>query len=399
MSGGPRRPIAARLVYPPHMYEDDTLLQRTLSLLRAQQEATIDGILVVNERRRLVSCNRRFLELWGIPAALAESGDDEAMIGHVLGSLRDPGAFLARIVHLYGHPQERSRDELALRDGRLFDRYSAPVIGDGGENFGRIWIFRDVTDQRRAEAALRADLEQARAFQQSILPAPPTIPGAEVDVVYRPQDNVGGDLYHAAVDDDRLRLFIADATGHGVSAGLTTMLLYSEYEAVRLSARRPAEVLRALNERLVRRSGRGDMRFTALCAEVDLRSGALCWSAAAHPPALLFRGGAARELETGGPFIGLAAPALYPEWSLALEAGDALCLYTDGIVDARDEAAAAFGEARLAAALQAAAGAGGAAGADRPLAHAVLARAEAFVGEGRRFGDDATVLTLRWRGD
>ena len=63
---------------------DDERVRRTISLLRAQQEASIDGILVVDEARRVASCNRRFMEMWDLPAELARLGDDQALIASVL---------------------------------------------------------------------------------------------------------------------------------------------------------------------------------------------------------------------------------------------------------------------------------------------------------------------------
>jgi serine phosphatase RsbU (regulator of sigma subunit) len=394
------------------MYEDDARVRRTISLLRAQQEASIDGILVVNEQRKMVSCNKRFLEMWGIPDEVARTNDDDRMIGHVLGKLRHPDRFVARVMHLYAHPDETSRDEIELLDGRTFDRYSAPAIGEEGEHFGRVWLFRDMTARRRAEAALddanhrlraalteleerdealRADLEHARAFQQSILPALPARDGLELDVVYRPADRVGGDLYHAAMQGSWLRLIVADATGHGVTAALSTMLLRGEYEAAREVSERPGGVLAALNARILTYYGGVGMRFTALCADLDVETGELRWSSAAHPAPLRVAGGDVTELATGGPFVGIAADAQFPEWSVRLAPGDAVCLITDGITEAPGAGGEQLGEARLADALAAADRAGA------PLAAAVSRAVDAFVGAAG-LADDATVLAVRWRG-
>jgi PAS domain S-box-containing protein len=392
--------------------DDDDRVRRSLSLLRAQQEASIDGILVVDEERRVASCNRRFLEMWGIPPALAELGDDQALIASVLVKLRDPDRFLARVAELYAHPDESSRDEIELLDGRVFDRYSAPARGEEGEHFGRVWGFRDVTERHRSQAALdevnrrlqdalrsleqrdallRADLEQARAFQQSILPAAPGGDETEVDVVYQPLDRVGGDLYHLARQERWLRLIVADATGHGVTAALFTMLLRSEYEAARQHAERPGALLGALNDRLVSAYGKVGVRFTALCADLDLESGVLRWSSAAHPAPLLVRRGVASELATGGTFVGVARGVGFPEWWTALEARDALCVYTDGVTEATNARGEAFGEDRLGAALLEADAAGA------PLATAAARARNAWIAGGRA-ADDATVVTVRWLG-
>jgi signal transduction histidine kinase len=80
----------------------------------------------------------------------------------VLDKIADPRGFMARIHYLYDHPDEVSRDEIPLRDGRTFDRYSGPVRGADGTLYGRVWFFRDITGRKRAEEELRRAVEDAR---------------------------------------------------------------------------------------------------------------------------------------------------------------------------------------------------------------------------------------------
>jgi len=141
-------------------------LQKTL--LEAQGEASIDGILVVSEAGKILSYNQRFVELWNLPPEVVASRSDEAAIQTVLAQLYDPEAFLARVAYLYDNPEEKARDEIALRDGRVFDRYSAPVISSEGDYYGRIWFFRDMTVQKRhAEELEQARYEAERAKEQA----------------------------------------------------------------------------------------------------------------------------------------------------------------------------------------------------------------------------------------
>jgi two-component system, cell cycle sensor histidine kinase and response regulator CckA len=144
---------------------EEMLLFRNI-LLSTQQEASLDGILVVDEEARIQSWNRRFVELWGLPARLVEAGVDEPVLAFVTAQTADPRAFLARVQHLYEHRQETGRDEIALADGRVFDRYSAPMFGPGGRYFGRVWYFRDITDRKRAEEERERLEEQLRVAQK-----------------------------------------------------------------------------------------------------------------------------------------------------------------------------------------------------------------------------------------
>lgn len=139
--------------------------ERTLSLLRATLESTADGLLVVDTRGKVASYNSRFVELWQIPRALVEKGEDEELLAFVLGQLADPDAFAAKVHHLYHNPEETSFDVLAFKDGRTFERYSLPQRV-GAEIVGRVWSFRDVTAREHAQAALLASEERLRHSQK-----------------------------------------------------------------------------------------------------------------------------------------------------------------------------------------------------------------------------------------
>ena len=84
----------------------------------------------------------------------------------------DKAEFTERLRYLHDHPVEKSRDEISLVDGRVFDRYSTPMLGTDGEYYGRVWYFWDVTDDKRNEEALRHandDLEKRVAVRTAEL--------------------------------------------------------------------------------------------------------------------------------------------------------------------------------------------------------------------------------------
>ncbi len=138
------------------------------SLLESQSEAAIDGILVVSREGVMTSFNRRFTQMWDIPEDVLRSRTDERALQSVLDRLTDPQEFLNRVRYLYDHPNEESRDEVHLKDGRTFDRYSAPVKGDGGLLYGRVWYFRDVTGRKQTEENLRRAAEETRRAYEDL---------------------------------------------------------------------------------------------------------------------------------------------------------------------------------------------------------------------------------------
>ena len=145
---------------PRHLADE---LARTNALLRSTLESTADGIIVVDLEGRIVSTNRRFAEMWRIPEAVLASRDDSVAIAWVLDQLRDPDGFVAKVKELYANRTASSYDVLHFKDGRVFERYSQAQIVDG-EPTGRVWSFRDVTEHRLAEAALRESERRARAL-------------------------------------------------------------------------------------------------------------------------------------------------------------------------------------------------------------------------------------------
>lgn len=121
------------------------------ALLEAQVEATIDGILIVDGNGQKILANQQLLDIWKVPQHIRDDKDDASLLQYVTGIAKLPEKFLEKVSYLYDHPEESSRDEIEFKDGMVLDRYSAPVRSKDGKYYGRIWIFRDVTDQKREE--------------------------------------------------------------------------------------------------------------------------------------------------------------------------------------------------------------------------------------------------------
>lgn len=123
--------------------------------LRAVLESTEDGILAVDSGGRVVSYNRKFLEMWKIPEDLARSAAGDTLTGYVAGQLKDPAAFPVDVRQLFRVAEAKSHDIIESTDGRIFERHSEPQWVNG-KCVGRVWGFRNVTGRQKAEQRLRS---------------------------------------------------------------------------------------------------------------------------------------------------------------------------------------------------------------------------------------------------
>ena len=189
------------------------------AILAATQEASADGICLVDTSGNVVSLNTRFAELWHIPPALVEElRERRQLMACVLSLMRQPEEFVEKMNILRQNPGASSRDEIQLRDGRIFERYSAPALaapaaltplarelkapsdaesaiaaietrdighfdGANGANadnnshaagvrellpcFGRVWTFSDITERKHYEEQL-----EHRAFHDPLTELP-----------------------------------------------------------------------------------------------------------------------------------------------------------------------------------------------------------------------------------
>jgi signal transduction histidine kinase len=143
-------------------YNDETgILKKNAEEMRMRwifldgvANSTIDGFLVVNPFGQKVLQNQRTIDLWKIPKEIVEDPSGLKQVAHVMHMTVNPQKFVAEIDYLREHPNEKSRDELELVDGTVLERYSSPVIGPDGINYGRIWTFHDITERKNFEKQL-----------------------------------------------------------------------------------------------------------------------------------------------------------------------------------------------------------------------------------------------------
>jgi diguanylate cyclase (GGDEF)-like protein/PAS domain S-box-containing protein len=129
-------------------------LQFVNTLLGTQMEASPDGILVVDADWTMVSCNRRFAEIWHLAAEHLAPGGDVARRAHIFAQVAAPDADMARVEYLLTHAEEIGEDEVTTKDGRTMERFSRSLLSPAGEMLGRVWFFSDVTARKAAEQKL-----------------------------------------------------------------------------------------------------------------------------------------------------------------------------------------------------------------------------------------------------
>jgi serine phosphatase RsbU (regulator of sigma subunit) len=262
-------------------------------------------------------------------------------------------------------------------------------------NVAAIRIERErLAEVELAERRFAAELEQAADIQRRFLPAcPPMVEGLELAGHNAACRMVGGDYYdYLAGAEGKFLVVIGDVAGKGLAAALMMMNLQARVQALADSAASTAALVMRLNRGLAATCP--DNRFvTFFMGALDLAAGELRYANAGHnPPLLVRRNGAVEMLGEGGPVLGIFPEISYEEARCALEPGDLLLLYSDGVTEALNPAEEEFGEERL---VELVSGLG-----DVPAAAVVEAIRSAVENwaAGHPAADDVTVVAVRRTG-
>ena len=274
-------------------------------------------------------------------------------------------------------------DRFTLDDRKLVSAV-ANQIGGAIEN-ARL-VERDLQQQR-----LQRELELAHDLQLKLLPSPAVLQGdAEVAARCLPADSVGGDFYtFSRLGRGRVGVMLGDVASHGFSAALVMALVMAAAGIHAGASTTPDEVLAALLDSLSTELAKTEMHFSVFYGVLDPIAGRLSYASAGHPHAFRVpRIGPPQRLEATAPPLGLAAIGSIQRRQVPWATGtDLLVLWTDGLVDAKNDAGEPYGEQRLLEEVAAHRG-------EPPEAvvNAVLQNAEDF---GARPIDDRTLLVLR----
>jgi len=142
-----------------------------LSLIRAIFEASLDGVLVVNNEGSVALINKRFADVWKIsmpymPVNLDERVTEiphEQLVSQCVDLVKNPETFLKLVRGLYADPNADDHCEVELKDGRTLERHSTSLRSEAGQYLARVWFYRDISE--------RKNTEQSREFQLSLIRA------------------------------------------------------------------------------------------------------------------------------------------------------------------------------------------------------------------------------------
>jgi sigma-B regulation protein RsbU (phosphoserine phosphatase) len=245
------------------------------------------------------------------------------------------------------------------------------------------------------KVTMKRDLEIAREIQTWLVPSqPPEVSEADIAFATRPQNSVAGDYYDAFYPEpenhERLVVVIADVAGKSVPAALLMATLQASLRTIAGEGASVADLVTRLNRYASAYSLDGRRFTTTVLCEYDTVSRRLTYVNAGHNAPILRRAnGALESLTTGGLPLGISLEARYETASLELRPGDALILFTDGVVEAFNESGQEFGNDRWLGAIR-----------SLPEWNAqetlqfLMKRVDEFVGATRQ-SDDITCLVFR----
>jgi phosphoserine phosphatase RsbU/P len=317
-----------------------------LTQMEAVLEVLNEGVIIADNRERILFVNSRFLEMTGIPR--------QDLIGF------DPSCFYSS--------QEmdflKQQIDAALRAGHNRYAFVLPRKGGGrlpviissrrlensGSNFG-IVTFTDISEQVRVEEELRSanaqllkrqmeieeDLRLAARVQNSLAPRPLVWDSMSVDAFYHPVHSIGGDFALVdSLDQDHLSLLVCDVSGHGIGSALVANRIYSETTAHLRSGMAFLDMFGELNRFLIEDIAGSGMYVTLAAARIDAQRRSMVFAGAGHPPAMLARHGQnPLLLESRSMILGALPDAVDATVNLEvqLQPDDRIVLYTDGITE------------------------------------------------------------------
>jgi serine phosphatase RsbU (regulator of sigma subunit) len=247
---------------------------------------------------------------------------------------------------------------------------------------------------------MKRDLEIAKEIQSWLMPtAPPQVPGIDIAFATRPANTVAGDYYDAFLRTGSaeaqpacapLLLVVADVAGKSVPAALLMATLQASLRTLAGICTGPVELIERLNRYACEQNVGGKRFTTAFLAELDPATRQLTYVNAGHNwPVLRRASGGVERLQIGGLPLGLMRNTRYEYGQVTLGAGDLLLVFTDGLVEAENDAEEEYGEGRMFVTLN-----GRQNGSAAEVLRDLMSSADRFVGLAPQH-DDITCLVLK----
>jgi len=232
--------------------------------------------------------------------------------------------------------------------GRIYSVSMTPLFDDYGHCKYTMQTWRDITGEvhlrnklQRQNDVLRKDLEVARSLQHSMLiDELPKVDNLAISTLYKPCDSVGGDFYDFfKIGEDKLMFYMADVSGHGVSAAMLTVffaqavsqLMYNRSKMIM-----PNEIIREVWSRFIGLGLEEHLYITSWVGVLDNKTGELTYCNAGHiaSPVISTKDGHKRIEMPGFPISGWIEEPEFKSESITLEKETKLLLFTDGLTDA-----------------------------------------------------------------
>lgn len=255
-----------------------------------------------------------------------------------------------------GNARVTEKEEII--DGKFFSMKASPVFDANGKVIASVEVFRDMTKERQLEAALieknkvmESDLLFAKLIQTRILPNKGKFGNVTLDYLYRPSQLLSGDIFDIIeIDGDNVGIYIGDVSGHGIAASMMTVFIRQTMQDIAYNSLSPSAVLSELHLRFKELQLEADRYFTMFYGIYNIVEMEFTYANAGHNsiPLLFDKNSNVTMLENYGyPISNLLPDLKFDEKKIKLYPGESLLMYTDGLIEAKNEKGEVYGEDRV----------------------------------------------------
>jgi len=216
-------------------------------------------------------------------------------------------------------------------------------------NYAKYELEKSFQELNRVYKEIREDIFWAKRIQENILSDKLIVrEKVRIQTEYLPMSEIGGDIYNITeLNNGKIRIFLADATGHGIQASLITMLIKSEYEKIKKDFLNTSDLMKTLNNKFIENYGNLTVFFTAIVLDIDIKNFSLSYTSAGHPVQYLVKNDRVIMIKGSGKMIGVLKDVEYSVNLLEISSDDKIFLLTDGLYEEFNENSEEFGERRL----------------------------------------------------